>query len=167
MLYSGERIRADQDQAREWSAIRALWASLLCLCKATSLLRCQVRTCFFPTCPSDILLRSLCEQGVTQKSPRLATLLFVRQWLIALIWRKIYAVLLYCPITSPFCTIPMCFLMLWHRSRHGSSVRVGTSLNLNLRSRFIVLWNCQPSANWWWSKLSARKGWRPNQTVDA
>lgn len=79
MLYSGERTRADQDQARGWSAIRALWASLLCLPKATSLLRYQVRTCFFPhACPSVILLRFLCEQGVSRKSPRLATLLFIR-----------------------------------------------------------------------------------------
>lgn len=79
MLYSGERVRADQDQTRGWSAIRALWASLLCLPKATSLPWYQVRKYFFPhTCPSVILLRFLCERGVSRKSPRLATLLFIR-----------------------------------------------------------------------------------------
>lgn len=123
MLYSGERIRADQDQTRGWSAIRALWASLLCLCKATSLLSYQVRTCFsLHTCPSVILLRFLHEQGVPRKSPSLATLLFIRQWLTALVWRKICVMLLYCPITSHFCTIPMCFLMFWHRSRKARKI---------------------------------------------
>lgn len=77
MLYSGERIRADLDQASGWRAMRALWASPLCLPKVTSLLRYQVRTCFFPhTCPSVILLRFLCEQGVSRKSPGFAT--FIR-----------------------------------------------------------------------------------------
>lgn len=160
MLYSGERIRADQDQARGWSAMRALWTSQLCLPKGSSLLRDQVRTCFFPhSCLQLFCWGFFVNQEYPESLQGLPLCFLSGMWLTALVWRKICAMLLYCPITSHFCTIPLCFLMLWHRPRQGSSARVGTSLNLNLRSREIVLGNCQLSANWWWSELSARKGW--------
>lgn len=72
-------MRADQDQTRVWSTVWALWAFLLCLPKATSLLRFKVRTCFLPHTNPSILLRFLCEQEGSRKSPRFSTLLFIRQ----------------------------------------------------------------------------------------
>lgn len=150
MFYSGERTRADQDQAMGWSAIRALWISLLCLPKAPPSWGTRWEHAFSHMHALQLFLWGFFVDKENPESLQGLPLRFLSgMWLTALVWRKICAMLLYCPITSHFCTIPMCFLMLWHRSRQGGSVRVGTSLNLNLGSRKIVLWSCQLNANWW------------------